>query len=506
MSAVLTPGGNTPLTSTRVTVEVAAAKALDVSALLVTASGKVRSDDDFVFFNAPEGPGVRYSTAGITVDTGLVPADIDKVVVTASLDDARATFAGTEPTATVRDSATGAELAAFTPPRLGPETALIVVELYRRGTDWKLRAVGQGYANGLAGIATDFGVSVDDPGPAQPAAAAGQPTTPQPTTPRPAAAPPAPAAAQAPAPSGSPAYPNPPYQQPAQPAAPPSPYLNPPYQAPAAQPQAQPSPYQNLPYQAPAQPPAQPGAYQNPPVSQGWIPAAVPTSQPPAEPDSWQLATPAAPPTQPPAPAAAPASAPASGGRVTLDKGRVSLTKGGSVSLVKNGRPLLTSVRMGLGWEPACGGRDIDLDASVIAYDNHRKELDKVWFMNLKAFNASIQHAGDNLTGAGAGDDEAITVHLQSLPDKVHALVFTVNSFSGQRFTDVAKAYCRLLDATTGTELVRFDLTHAEPHTGVLMCKLVRMASGEWVMTALEEYVDSKTVRGMVKPGAATLR
>ncbi len=389
MSTVLTPGGNLPLAGTRLSVAVAAPRAIDVSALLVTASGKVRSDADLVFFNAPNGPGVGYSPAGITVDTALVPAEIDKVVVTASLDDDAATFAGTEPTATVRDAATGEELASFTPPRLGPETALIVVELYRRGPQWKLRAVGQGYADGLAGIATDFGVSVDDPGPAAPPPAAPQVVEPAP--------------------------------------------------APAA--------------------------------------AAV----------------------------SAPAPAPPADGRITLDKGRVSLTKGGSVSLIKNGRALLTSVRMGLGWEPAQRGRDIDLDASVVAYDSRRRELDKVWFMHLHAFNAAIQHAGDNLTGDGAGDDEAITVHLQSLPEQVTGLVFTVNSFSGQRFTEVANAYCRLLDATTGAELVRFDLTHAEPHTGVLMCKLVRMTTGEWVMTALEQYVDAKTVRGMVKPGAHAL-
>ena len=391
MSTVLTPGGNLPLAGTRLSVAVAAPRAIDVSALLVTASGKVRSDADLVFFNAPNGPGVGYSPAGITVDTALVPAEIDKVVVTASLDDAAATFAGTEPTATVRDAATGEELASFTPPRLGAETALIVVELYRRGPQWKVRAVGQGYADGLAGIATDFGVSVDDPGPAAPPAAVAPPAVAPPVT-------------------------------------------------------------------APA-----------------------------------------------PAPTPAPAPAPLSDGRITLDKGRVSLTKGGSVSLVKNGRALLSSVRMGLGWEPAQRGRDIDLDASVVAYDSRRRELDKVWFMHLHAFNAAIQHAGDNLTGDGAGDDEAITVHLQSLPEQVTGLVFTVNSFSGQRFTEVANAYCRLLDATTGAELVRFDLTHAEPHTGVLMCKLVRMNTGEWVMTALEQYVDAKTVRGMVKPGAHAL-
>jgi stress response protein SCP2 len=499
VSIVLTPGGNTPLTSSRVTVEVTAAKALDVSALLVSATGKVRSDADFVFFNAPDGPGVHYSTTGISVDTGLVPGEIDKVVVTASLDEATATFAGTEPTATVRDSATGAVLASFTPPRLTAETALIVVELYRRGGDWKLRAVGQGYANGLAGIATDFGVSVDD----DPAPAAAQPAPAQPAPAQPAAPQAAPPAAPAPAP----------YQ--------------PTVVQPIAAPPTSPPPGFGPPSPAYGPPPGQPQPVQPQPVqssqpTSGWIPASVPVGQSQPAP-AWQPPAPSVLPgthqsypapaqqpqapapaaAQPPAPAAAP-GAPADG-RVTLDKGRVSLTKGGSVSLVKNGQAMLTSVRMGLGWEPAFGGRDVDLDASVIAYDRNRKELDKVWFMNLKAFDAAIQHAGDNLTGKGSGDDEAITVHLQSLPDKVSGLVFTVNSFSGQRFTDVAKAYCRLLDASTGAELVRFDLTHAEPHTGVLMCKLVRMATGEWVMTALEEYVDSKTVRGMVKPGAHVL-
>ncbi len=125
--------------------------------------------------------------------------------------------------------------------------------------------------------------------------------------------------------------------------------------------------------------------------------------------------------------------------------------------------------------------------------------------MKLNVFNGAIQHTGDNLTGAGSGDDEAIDVHLESLPAEVCGLVFVINSFSGQRFTDVRNAYCRLLDASSGDELVRFDLTNAEPHTGVVMCKLVRQYSGEWVMTAIGEYVDAKTARGMVKPSAALL-
>ncbi|MGK5451411.1 TerD family protein, partial [Streptomyces radiopugnans] len=183
----MTPGSNLPLPTARVAVDVTAPARLDVSGLLIAADGKVRSDDDFVFYNQPSAPGVAHSSAGgldtITVDTAAVPADIEKVVVTASLDAPDATFAGTEPTATVRDAASGAVVATFTPPRLGPETALVVVEVYRRGGAWKVRAVGQGYANGLAGIATDFGVTVEEP--AAPAA----PTTPS----APTAAPSAPA-------------------------------------------------------------------------------------------------------------------------------------------------------------------------------------------------------------------------------------------------------------------------------------------------------------------------
>ncbi|MEU5387895.1 TerD family protein [Kitasatospora cineracea] len=404
-------GGNAPLASARVVVEVAAPTRLDVSGLLLTAAGKVRSDADFVFFNVPQGPGVTHRPAAggapdaIAVDTAAVPGEITRIVVTASLDDRRATFAGTEPTATVRDADTGRELFTFTPPRLSSETALVVVEVYRRGAEWKVRAVGQGYANGLAGIATDFGVAVED-------------------------APPAAAAATAPA---APPIPTPP-------AAPP-------------------------------------------------MPGAAPRG-----------AAPQGPAAPPPMPSGSPAV-----GKITLDKGRVNLVKGGSVSLEKAGKPFLASVRMGLGWEPAGRGRNIDLDASVIAFDAQRNKIDTAWFMKLSVFNGAIAHSGDNLTGRGGGDDEAITVHLAGLPPEVCGLVFVVNSFSGQKFTDIKNAYCRLVDAGTDEELVRFDLAQSEPRTGVAMCKLVRQFSGEWVMTALGEYVDAKTARSMVKPAAAML-
>ncbi|WP_031065237.1 TerD family protein [Streptomyces sp. NRRL WC-3742] len=440
----MSPGGNAPLTAPRVTVEVTAPRALDVSALLLADNGKVRSDQDFVFFNAPHGPGVTLRPAGagapdtITVDTPAVPNGISKIVVTASPADQSSTFAGIEPTATVRDADTGDVLVTFTPARLGLETALLVVEIYRRGGSWKVRAVGQGYADGLAGIATDFGVTVDD---------------------SPAATATASAAAAA-----------------AEPVAPSTPTVQLPFPASPVS-----APTVHLPL-APPPPPVPPAPAYDPRVDYA-APAPAPT--------------PAAAPT----PTAAPGERP----KVTLDKGRVSLVKGGSVSLVKNGRPYLSSVRMALGWESAARGRDIDLDASCLAFDARHKRLETAWFMKLTIFNGAVAHSGDNLVGGVGGDDESITVHLEGLPAEVHALVFVVNSFSGQRFTEVRNAYCRLVDVRSEEELVRFDLTRSEAHTGVVMCKLVRRPSGEWEMTALGEFVDAKTARGMIEPSAALL-
>ncbi|MFJ4683545.1 TerD family protein [Streptomyces sp. NPDC088789] len=406
----MTPGSNIPLAAPRVTVDVAAPVRLDVSGLLLTADGKVRSDDDFIFYNQPSGPGVTYRSGGgaspdaIAVDTTAVPPGIEKIVVTASPDAAGQTFQGVEPTATIRNADDNSVLATFTPPQLGGETALVIVEIYLRNGAWKARAVGQGYANGLAGIATDFGVSVEEP-----------------------AAPAAPAAPQQPA--------------------------------------------------APATPPP---------------PAAAPVDP--------RLAAPQAPAAPPAPPAAAPGA-----GKINLDKGRVNLQKNQTVSLVKGGRPLLSQVKMGLGWEPAYRGKDIDLDASVIAYGPQRNHLDSCYFGKLQILGGAIRHSGDNLTGEGGGDDEVITVDLGRLPQEASGLVFTVNSFSGQKFTEVAKAYCRLIDAASGEELVRFDLTGAEPQTGVMMAKLIRQYSGEWEMTAMGEFVKGRTVRQMVKPAAQAL-
>ncbi|NEW26006.1 AIM24 family protein [Nocardia cyriacigeorgica] len=159
------------------TVTVSCSTPVDVSALLLGTDGKVRADGDFVFFNQPVGPGVVYRHgrgAGDMVDvqTSALPADVDRVVVTASLDGSGpATFAAAG--SLVATIASDAGTLTFPVSGLTTESAVVCVEIYRRGGGWKVRAVGQGYDNGLAGIATAFGVNVDDePAPA-PAPSAG---------------------------------------------------------------------------------------------------------------------------------------------------------------------------------------------------------------------------------------------------------------------------------------------------------------------------------------------
>lgn len=393
----LTKGSNTPLNAGQVRITLhwstgPGVPDVDASALLLQETGKVSSDDDFIFYNQPSHPsgavrhlGKQPGADALEVDLTQLSQSVAKVVLAASADGgAFGQVPGLRLVAT--DAASGAELATFAM-EADNETAFVSGELYQRNGQWKLRAIGQGYSSGLAGLATDFGISVEG-------------------EPEPQAAPP----------------------------------LPPP----------------------PVQPP--------------------PPNQPP-------------PPVQPPPPAQA-----ESVGVVNLDKGRVNLTKSARVDLTKTGAPPLARVTMGLGWDPAPGRGNIDLDASVIAYDGSGKKLEIVWFMHKKEFGGAIQHTGDNLTGAGDGDDEQIKVDLLAMPPQVTTLVFTINSFSGQKFTDIRRAFCRLVDDATGQELVRFDLSDSQVSTGVLMAAMRRTGPQTWQMRAIGEFHDGRTVKKLVKP------
>ncbi|RKN44765.1 TerD family protein [Streptomyces hoynatensis] len=219
-------GANVPVAARSVRVEIGwtagpGVPDVDASALLLT-GGRVRSDDDFVFYNQPrhasgavrhEGkqPAAGAVTDRLAVDLAQVEPAIETVTLAASADGG--TF-GRVPGLHIRllDADSGAELARFDSQDATTETAFVLGELYRRQGGWKFRAVGQGYDSGLAGLATDFGISVDE----EPPAAAPQPPA------APPQAPPAPPAAQ-PGPAGQ-NWPPPPPQAASfpPPAAPPS--------------------------------------------------------------------------------------------------------------------------------------------------------------------------------------------------------------------------------------------------------------------------------------------
>ena len=178
----------------------------------------------------------------------------------------------------------------------------------------------------------------------------------------------------------------------------------------------------------------------------------------------------------------------------------VSLTKGGTVSLVKGDGSQLTRVRMGLGWDPIetkslfgkTKTKDVDLDASCLVFNQAGQLIDQVWFQQLQSNDGSIQHTGDNRTGAGDGDDESIIVDLTRIQPAAHQLVFTVNSFLGQTFKEVTNATCRLVDETNQQEVARYDLSAQGPHTAQVMAKLTRSGNG-WIMTAIGTLGSGRT-------------
>jgi len=183
----LSKGQNAPLPTPEVIVSIDVGASADVSALLVTASGKVRTDNDFVFYNQTTGPGVRLLPgAGLSqlhISTGQIPAEIDAVRAVITLDDATSSFGRfAPPTARVGDSS-GRELYSYTIGELSSESVVIALEIYRRNADWKVRAVGQGYAGGFADLVRDHGVSVDDTPAAPPAPSYQQPPAQQPPAP-----------------------------------------------------------------------------------------------------------------------------------------------------------------------------------------------------------------------------------------------------------------------------------------------------------------------------------
>lgn len=190
----------------------------------------------------------------------------------------------------------------------------------------------------------------------------------------------------------------------------------------------------------------------------------------------------------------------------------VSLRTGQCISLAKQGAGRLTTVRMGLGWDAkkkkGLFGRlkeqAVDLDASCLLYGADRRLLDSVWFQQLTSKDGAVRHTGDNLTGAGEGDDESVVVELLALPAAVQTLVFTVNSFTGQDFSRIENAFCRLVDETNQTELARYELSGSGTHNAQIMAKIGRDGSA-WSMTAIGAVANGRTIQDLLPAVAGHL-
>lgn len=179
----------------------------------------------------------------------------------------------------------------------------------------------------------------------------------------------------------------------------------------------------------------------------------------------------------------------------------ISLTKGQKISLEKEAGSALTKVVMGLGWDAikkkglfGFGGSapEIDLDASCIMFNDQGIAVDAVYFRQLNSRDGSIVHTGDNRTGEGDGDDEQIVVNLPAIPATIKTLIFTVCNFTGQDFSQVQNAYCRIINQANGKEIARFDLSAQGNHSAQIMAKVYRH-NDEWKMHAIGENGRGRT-------------
>ncbi|MBQ2803053.1 MAG: TerD family protein [Lachnospiraceae bacterium] len=171
----------------------------------------------------------------------------------------------------------------------------------------------------------------------------------------------------------------------------------------------------------------------------------------------------------------------------------INLSKGQKVDLTK-GNPGLKSIMVGLGWDVNAfdSGADFDLDAAAFMLGANGKcptDQEFIFYGNLEHNTGAVKHMGDNLTGAGDGDDEQVFVDLTKIPANVEKIAFTVTIYDAesrrQNFGQVSNSFIRIVDDATGTELIRYDLGEDfSIETAVVVGELYRH-NGEWKFNAI---------------------
>ena len=170
----------------------------------------------------------------------------------------------------------------------------------------------------------------------------------------------------------------------------------------------------------------------------------------------------------------------------------LSLSKGGNLSLSKEA-PGMTKVLVGLGWDArSTDGQDFDLDASAFllkADGKVRADSDFIFYNQLKSTDGSVEHTGDNRTGEGDGDDEAIKVELSKVPADIDRIAFTVTIHEAdarkQNFGQVRNAFIRIVNQDNNSEVARYDLAEdASTETAMIFAELYRNGA-EWKFRAV---------------------
>ena len=170
----------------------------------------------------------------------------------------------------------------------------------------------------------------------------------------------------------------------------------------------------------------------------------------------------------------------------------ISLSKGGNISLSKTD-PSLNQVLVGLGWDARpTDGADFDLDASAFMINDDgkvRSDSDFIFYNQMRSVCGSVEHTGDNQTGAGEGDDEALIVLLEKVPADIQRIIFTVTIHEAeqrkQNFGQVSHAFVRIVNKESGQEVTLYDLSEdASIETAMIFGEIYRHNS-EWKFRAV---------------------
>lgn len=199
----------------------------------------------------------------------------------------------------------------------------------------------------------------------------------------------------------------------------------------------------------------------------------------------------------------------------------VNLQKGQRVDLTK-GNTGLNKIRVGLGWDPvqqkASGGlfgglfggggskaANVDCDASVILLkDDHlSSKQDVIYFGNLSGANGAVTHSGDNLTGAGEGDDEQVVIELKSIPAEYNRLIFVVNIYEAaqrqQHFGMIHNAFIRVVDVSTNEQLLKYNLSDNYSDQTTLITGEIYRHENDWKFAAIGTGTKDNSLGEVIK-------